>query len=309
MYFPKSQITTNLYTNGGEYVYNNTNEEYTGYYFQTSDGRYFTGRNPNDPPNQEIQIQEDSKLTDAEEGEIGSYNLSTSLYLVPEVYATAKSLNPNSTPPLPPTQVINLPTKENYKWGEFQRYFSSKNNEVRYTEIDENQYTKFIDKDPNVDYALYKVFQFPWLISGNRNEVINVKVIFKNMIQQQTKVKVRDNSGAKLVKCIKVLGGFKKKKAFTGDLIIVSIIKLRNKFKITSKVKKGELYKAVIIRTNKKNKKNKKKDGSYSYFFENSICLLNNQEKPIASRIIGPIPKQFKKTRLKLINIASGSFS
>lgn len=101
----------------------------------------------------------------------------------------------------------------------------------------------------------------------------------------------------------------KKKKAFTGDLIIVSIIKLRNKFKITSKVKKGELYKAVIIRTNKKNKKNKKKDGSYSYFFENSICLLNNQEKPIASRIIGPIPKQFKKTRLKLINIASGSFS
>lgn len=64
------------------------------------------------PPNQEIQIQEDSKLTDAEEGEIGSYNLSTSLYLVPEVYATAKSLNPNSTPPLPPTQVINLPTKE-----------------------------------------------------------------------------------------------------------------------------------------------------------------------------------------------------
>jgi large subunit ribosomal protein L14 len=129
------------------------------------------------------------------------------------------------------------------------------------------------------------------------------------MIQQQTKVKVRDNSGAKLVKCIKVLGGFKKKKAFTGDLIIVSIIKLRNKFKITSKVKKGELYKAIIIRTNKKNKKNKKKDGSYSYFFENSICLLNNQEKPIASRIIGPIPKQFKKTRLKLINIASGSFS
>jgi large subunit ribosomal protein L14 len=129
------------------------------------------------------------------------------------------------------------------------------------------------------------------------------------MIQQQTKVKVRDNSGAKLVKCIKVLGGFKKKKSFTGDLIIVSIIKLRNKFKITSKVKKGELYKAIIIRTNKKNKKNKKKDGSYSYFFENSICLLNNQEKPIASRIIGPIPKQFKKTRLKLINIASGSFS
>ena len=133
---------------------------------ETSDGRYFTGRNPNDPPNQEIQIQEDSKLTDAEEGEIGSYNLSTSLYLVPEVYATAKSLNPNSTPPLPPTQVINLPTKENYKWGEFQRYFSSKNNEVRYTEIDENQYTKFVDKDPQGK-------KFGWVIFNTKtNELI-----------------------------------------------------------------------------------------------------------------------------------------
>jgi len=183
MYFPKSQITTNLYTNGGEYVYVSTNEEYTGYYFQTSEGRYFTGRNPNDPPNKEIQIQETSKLRDAEEGEIGSYNLSTSLYLVPEVYATAKSLNPNSSPPLPPTQVINLPTKENYKWGEFQRYFSSKNNEVRYKEIDENQYTKFINQDPNVDYILYNVFQLPWLISGNRNEVINVN---KKTIERTT---------------------------------------------------------------------------------------------------------------------------
>ena len=126
------------------------------------------------------------------------------------------------------------------------------------------------------------------------------------MIQQQTKLKVIDNSGARLVKCIKVLGGFKKKKASTRDLIIVSVIKLRNKFKITSKVKKGEIYKAMVIR---KKKKKKKKDGSYLYFFENSICLLNNQEKPIASRIIGPISKQFKKTRMKLINLASGSIS
>ena len=163
MYFPKSQITTNLYTNGGEYVYVSTNEEYTGYYFQTSDGRYFTGRNTNDPPNQEIQIQETSKLRDAEEGEIGSYNLSTSLYLVPEVYATAKSLNPNSTPPLPPTQVINLPTKENYKWGEFQRYFSKKVNENIYTE------TRAIFQN-----ELYIGFSIPWSIRGNIDEVAKV---------------------------------------------------------------------------------------------------------------------------------------
>ena len=62
------------------------------------------------------------------------------------------------------------------------------------------------------------------------------------MIQQQTSLKVSDNSGGKVVKCIKVLGGFKRKFAFVGDTIIVSVQQLRNKFKIMSKVKKGEVY-------------------------------------------------------------------
>ena len=81
------------------------------------------------------------------------------------------------------------------------------------------------------------------------------------MIQQQTVLKVSDNSGAKLVRCIKVLGGFKRKTAKLGDIIIVSVLKLRNKFKLNSKVKKGEVYKALIIRTkfgyNRKNNVNK----------------------------------------------------
>ena len=70
------------------------------------------------------------------------------------------------------------------------------------------------------------------------------------MIQQQTKLKVADNSGAKLVKCIKVLGGFKRKFAFTGDIIIVSVLELRNKYKISSKVKKGDVYKALVLKIN-----------------------------------------------------------
>jgi len=69
------------------------------------------------------------------------------------------------------------------------------------------------------------------------------------MIQQQTILKVADNSGAKTVKCIKVLGGFKRKTAFSSDIIIVSIQTLRNKLKLTSKVKKGEIYSAVILRS------------------------------------------------------------
>jgi large subunit ribosomal protein L14 len=69
------------------------------------------------------------------------------------------------------------------------------------------------------------------------------------MIQQQSILKVSDNSGAKTVKCLKVLGGFKKKYAKLGDIIIVSVQQLRNKSKKTSKVKKREIYKALILRT------------------------------------------------------------
>jgi len=75
------------------------------------------------------------------------------------------------------------------------------------------------------------------------------------MIQQQTKLKTLDNSGAKLVKCIKVLGGFKRTTARLGDIIVVSVINLRNKSKVSSKVKKGEVYKALIVHAKKKSKR------------------------------------------------------
>jgi len=125
------------------------------------------------------------------------------------------------------------------------------------------------------------------------------------MIQQQTKLKVSDNSGAKHVKCIKTLGGFKKKVNRINDTIIVSIQQLRNKAKITSKVRKGELYKAVII---KSKKKSQKKDGSMFKNNENSVILLNKQNKPIATRIISPITKELKVKRFsKLKNISAGT--
>lgn len=123
------------------------------------------------------------------------------------------------------------------------------------------------------------------------------------MIQQQTVIKVSDNSGAKTVRCIKVLGGFKKKQASLGDIIIVSIQKVR-KLKKISKVKKKEIYKALIIRT-----KNhlKKKNGFYVEFQENAVALMSKQGTPIGTRIIGPISKTLKKKFFqKFISISSG---
>lgn len=124
------------------------------------------------------------------------------------------------------------------------------------------------------------------------------------MIQQQTILKVSDNSGAKTVKCIKVLGGFKKKYAKLGDIITVSVQKLRNKLKKTSKVKKKEIYKALIIRTKIYSKK---KDNFSILFNENSVVLMNLQGNPIGTRIIGPLPKKLKnKNFKKFISISNG---
>ena len=124
------------------------------------------------------------------------------------------------------------------------------------------------------------------------------------MIQQQTKLKVSDNSGAKQVKCIKILGGFKKKYNKINETVIVSVQQLRNKAKLNSKVRKGEVYRAVIIKTKKKSQK---KDGSTFKNHENSVILLNKQNKPVATRILSPITKELKiKKFSKLKNISTG---
>ena len=124
------------------------------------------------------------------------------------------------------------------------------------------------------------------------------------MIQQNTILKVSDNSGAKTVRCIKVLGGFKKKIAKLGNKIVISIQQLRNKSKTTSKVKKGEVYQAIVLKT----KKNFiKKNGFSTTFSENSVVLINKQGNSIGTRILGPISRTLKKKKFqKITSIATG---
>lgn len=124
------------------------------------------------------------------------------------------------------------------------------------------------------------------------------------MIQQQTILQVADNSGAKTVKCIKVLGGFKKRYANLGDIIVVSVQQLRNKSKKTSKVLKGSVFRALVIRTKKLFKK---KDGSSFILNENSVILINKQGNSIGTRVLGPIPKTLKKKKfMKFISLSVG---
>jgi len=122
------------------------------------------------------------------------------------------------------------------------------------------------------------------------------------MIQQESLVKVADNSGAKLAKCIKVLGG-KKKVAKIGDIVVVSIKKLReNNPKKLSKLKKKDIFKALVIRTKSSLRK---KNGFYCKFHENSVVFLDKQKNPVGTRITGFMPKQLKKKFIKFVSIAS----
>ncbi len=128
------------------------------------------------------------------------------------------------------------------------------------------------------------------------------------MIQQETILQVADNSGAKTAKCIKVLGGYKKKYAKLGDVIVVSIQELRNKSKIKSKVKKGEVYKALVIRTKKTINK---KDGTMTFYnkkarYNNAITLINKKGNPIATRITESISfKLRKKQFIKFVSLSN----
>lgn len=118
------------------------------------------------------------------------------------------------------------------------------------------------------------------------------------MIQMQTRLKVADNSGAKEVMCVKVLGGSQRRYASVGDIIVVSIKEALP----TAKVKKGDVAKAVIVRTIQKIRR---PDGSYIRFDDNSAVLINNAKEPIGTRIFGPVARELRaKQFVKIVSLA-----
>ncbi|MBX9747363.1 MAG: 50S ribosomal protein L14 [Hyphomonadaceae bacterium] len=118
------------------------------------------------------------------------------------------------------------------------------------------------------------------------------------MIQMQTNLDVADNSGAKRVMCIKVLGGSKRRYATVGDTIVVSVKEAMPR----GRVKKGDVRKAIVVRVSKDIKR---KDGSTIRFDSNAAVLINNQGEPIGTRIFGPVPRELRaKNQMKIISLA-----
>ncbi len=118
------------------------------------------------------------------------------------------------------------------------------------------------------------------------------------MIQMQTNLEVADNSGARRVQCIKVLGGSKRKVAGIGDIIVVSVKEAIPR----GRVKKGDVLKAVVVRTAKAIRR---PDGSAIRFDKNAAVLINAQKEPIGTRIFGPVTRELRqKNLMKIISLA-----
>ena len=146
---------------------------------------------------------------------------------------------------------------------------------------------------------------------GDQIKIIESKPISKlkngefwkiNMIQVQTEMEVADNTGAKRIECIKVLGGSKRRYASIGDIVVVSIKDAMPK----GKVKKGDVHKAVIVRTKKQIQRN---DGSAIKFDKNAAVLIAANGEPIGTRIFGPVTRELRdKKHMKIISSGTRGF-
>jgi hypothetical protein len=195
-YYPKSQIKTNLYTNGEELVYKTTLEQYIGFYYKVSNGRFYTGKNPNDGVPLELIIFTPTLLDNAEEP------LLTSLPFNSEIIQIIKPVNdvPSQPDGIPyPTGVnsksypikiipralpifsITRPTNDDYNRGVYTKYFCKKNNELIYIEINKDTYNKLISNDPEIAWDLYTPTKIVFQIGNSDANMNTIKLIEQNL--------------------------------------------------------------------------------------------------------------------------------
>lgn len=165
MYYPKSQIQTNLYTKGGEFVNSSTQDNYVGPYYLTSTGKAYAGKNPDDSQTFPLTNITSSSSTKPQTDSNSFWTSNFTAYQ-PNV---DKTISKN-----PPKQTYPVVTDANYSLGEFQRYFLKKSNETKFLEISKADYNRYVDKVDSVPYELYIPTQISWVLTGDKNQVYQV---------------------------------------------------------------------------------------------------------------------------------------
>ncbi len=180
MYYPKSQIKTNLYTNGGEYVLSITKEEYKGYYYELSTGKKYTGKSPNDPPNILLTSQEkiQSIVSPIDPFTDFSPNL---------IHSVDQSLSPTLPSRSLPQFNLTLPTDKDKSLGVFSRYFCKKTNELIYLEIDQKTYSDLQAGSSTIARDLYEPLTTLWYIKGNKEQTYKANKGLILLIEQRQK--------------------------------------------------------------------------------------------------------------------------
>jgi hypothetical protein len=184
-YFPLSQIKTNLFTNGYEFTTNlkDVTNSYSGYYWKTSAGRYYTGRTPQDLPTQELFIIPNLEQSTSQLATINNSNSILNVTVfdsnpITEDYLKLKSINPDTTNYVPYYNPV-IPTQQDYQIGQFRRYFVKKTNEIIYIETDKQTVDKIVAKDPQILWQLYYPFFIDWQLTGDKQEVAKTN---RNMV-------------------------------------------------------------------------------------------------------------------------------
>ncbi len=166
-YLPLSQLKSNLYTKGGEFYISSTQTPYRGYYYKTSKGEYYSGKNPQDSPSVLLTLFKE------EVSDIDDSNPSTNS----PTFWTIQEINyPNNVnkPPTLPTSHYPKITPEQYKLGEFERYFLSKNNEIKFKEVNLFTYNQYLTKDPSVSFQIFSPIKLSWGLTGNREKTYTI---------------------------------------------------------------------------------------------------------------------------------------
>ncbi len=178
MYYPKSQIKTDLYTNGGEYILSTNGSDYKGYYYETSKGSKFTGKNPEDgfnirllkpyntdplnPDNLSIQIINDQPISNSPYTDFNT-----------QEYFNKFQTNRNTIIRSLPSYNITTPTLNEQNNGVFSRYFCKKNNELQYIEIAKETYSDLKSKSTKIAWDLYTPLSVLWYIKGDMEKIYN----------------------------------------------------------------------------------------------------------------------------------------
>ncbi len=171
-YIPKNRIVSNLYTNGGDFQILTTGENYTGYYWKSYDGSFFTGKNQNDIPSQKLIKSTPSELPFSNpKKSYSSLNTDNEYSLDVEDYIAITSQNPNQLTQFLPHTHFPKPTKEDYKLEEFTRYFCVKINTNTFMEISKETFNSIFSQDVEWDWEPYIPFKLKWNIKGDKEEV------------------------------------------------------------------------------------------------------------------------------------------